>query len=87
MSEAIRCYDNGGKTADRYTVVFMNCPESAPRMFLAVAMSGEPFHPQGIGMTCSAQPGRHLGRRVALESLPRDCRALVHMYTYHEGTK
>lgn len=72
----LRCYDNGGKTADRYTVM---PPRSAWRMYRAdrgtwdaIGASAEPFHPQGFGQHTTAQPGRHLGRRVPLESLPAD---------------
>ena len=74
----IRCYDNAGKTADRYTVVYMDCPErSLPGSYAAVGMNAEPFHPQGIGMHTSAMPGEHLGRRVRLSELPEDCQKLV----------
>jgi len=73
----IRCYDNGGQTADRYTVVYLDIPESC-NLFFARGMSSQPFHPQGIGMSCMAAPGRHLGRRVALADLPRDCQRVVH---------
>lgn len=72
----IRCYDNGGKTADRYTVVFIDCPENSG-LYAAVGMNDEPFHPQGIGMHVTAMPGEHLGRRVKLAELPEDCQKLV----------
>jgi hypothetical protein len=42
-----------------------------------VGMSSNPFHPQGFGQHCSAMPGKHLGKRVPLASLPPDCQALV----------
>lgn len=73
----IRCYDNGGKSADRYTVVYMDEPERTPNLYAARGMNAEPFHPQGIGMCCTAMPGRHLGRRIAFEELPADCQKLV----------
>lgn len=73
----IRCYDNGGKTFDRYTVVYMDLPERAAGMFQAVGMSEHPFHPQGFGQHTTAAPGRHLGKRVALDQLPEDCQKLV----------
>lgn len=48
----VRCYDNGGESADRYTVVFTGRwrkrgDNSARCQY--VGMSGEPFHPQGFG--------------------------------------
>jgi hypothetical protein len=73
----IRCYDNGGKTLDRYTVVYMNEPEHSPETFAARGMSERPFHPQGFGQYCIAMPGRHLGKRIKFEELPADCQKLV----------
>ena len=75
----IRCYDNGGRSIDRYTVVFMDWPEVRPGVFAALAMNVAPFHPQGFGQHCTARPGRHLGRRVQLADLPEDCQKLVRM--------
>ena len=55
----VRCYDNGGKTFDRYTVVYTGkyrnipgrgcCPKNGPLDFQNVGMSEHPFHPQGFG--------------------------------------
>lgn len=73
----IRIYDNGGKTCDRYTVIFMDCPEYQPGTYAAVGMNERPFHPQGFGQHCTAMPGRHLGRRIKFEDLPPDCQKLV----------
>ncbi len=77
MKDKVRIYDNGGKTFDRYTVVFMDQPECRPGMFAALGMSENPFHPQGFGQHCQAMPGRHLGKRITLDQLPEDCRKLV----------
>jgi hypothetical protein len=77
MRANIRIYDNGGQTADRFTVVYMDRPERRPRMFEAVGMDARPFHPQGIGQHTTATPGRHLGRRIAFEALPADCQKVV----------
>lgn len=73
----IRCYDNNGKTADRYTVVYMDYPENRHNTFSAVGMNDEPFHPQGIGQHCMATPGRHLGKRIPFSKLPKDCQQVV----------
>jgi hypothetical protein len=72
----IRCYDNGGETIDRFTVVYLDEPEG-PGLYGARGMNEWPFHPQGIGMYCTAAPGRHLGKRIAFERLPADCQRLV----------
>ena len=48
----IACYDNGGKTADRYTVVYLETAFEARRggtYYECVGMSENPFHPQGFG--------------------------------------
>lgn len=56
----IRCYDNGGDpdtggSSDRYTVVFTGaaCAKACGGEHPYRAMSGAPFHPQGIGLWCS----------------------------------
>jgi len=60
----VRCYDNGGKTADRYTVVFTGrynnigrskhmSRSEMPVEYHHVCMSASPFHPQGVGMAGS----------------------------------
>lgn len=77
QARSIRCYDNGGKTCDRYTVVFMESPERDYDTFTALAMNEEPFHPQGFGQHTIATPGRHLGKRIPFSKLPPDCQKLV----------
>jgi hypothetical protein len=63
----VRCYDNDGKTLDRYTVVLMDQPERKPDTYGAIAASE---HGLGVLMYVTAQPGRHLGRRIPFDSLP-----------------
>ncbi|QBP14412.1 hypothetical protein DDF84_032345 (plasmid) [Cupriavidus metallidurans] len=74
ISKQVRLYDNGGKTLDRYTAVYLFDRERTG-MYGARGMNESPFH--GIGAYCSAAPGRHLGRRVSLADLPSDCQRLV----------
>jgi hypothetical protein len=83
----IRCYDNGGDpdtggSTDRYTVVFSGaaCVKACGGEYPYRAMSGEPFHPQGVGMwgstkiqpcdTMGEKPGWHwppaIGRKCHL---------------------
>ena len=55
----VRCYDNGGESADRYTVVFSgNFPkgEGMNKEYPYLGMSACPFHPQGVGMHGSIGP-------------------------------
>jgi len=73
----VRLYDNGGTTVDRYTAVYMDEPEYKPGVYAARGMSARPFHPQGVGLYCTAMPGRHLGKRIRFDELPEDCQRLV----------
>jgi len=82
----VRCYDNGGETFDRYTVVLTNL-RIGYQMYLA--MSEHPFHPQGFGQHETSQTPidspayGHLGRKVTFESLPPDVQRCV-MQDYRE---
>lgn len=85
----VRCYDNGGKTADRYTVLFTG--RYPGRIRFGLCMSALPFHPQGVGQRFefngSNPPDRvgsswsgpsigrscALGKRIRFEDLPADC--------------
>jgi hypothetical protein len=72
----LRCYDNAGKTFDRYTVVpprwAYGYRDLASAYFLSIGASEKPFDPQGFGQHVMACPGSHLGRRVHWEALPAD---------------
>jgi hypothetical protein len=76
LARQVRIYDNGGKTFDRYTAVYM-AERERNGLYGARGMSESPFHPQGFGQCCTATPGRHLGRRIAFVDLPADCQRLV----------
>ncbi len=83
----IACYDNGGKTADRYGVLFGGSlwePDYAkanaecgrnPRLVPSLFMSGRPTHPQGVSIWGDALRGPHLGQKVAWLGLPDHIRA------------
>lgn len=90
LDNFVRIYDNEGKTLDRFTAVYMTQPESQPNTFDARGMSEHPFSPQGFGCSTSATPGRHLGKRIKLNELPKDCKKLVlqdlkEIMRWHEG--
>lgn len=72
----LRCYDNGGKTCDRYTIVPPRWAkeerERQPGLFTAIGASERPFHPQGFGQHSAAMPGPHLGKRIRWDELPPD---------------
>lgn len=72
----LRCYDNGGRSLDRYTII---PPRWAGRDYrersdawCAIGSCDRPFHPQGFGQHCSAAPGPHLGKRIHWRDLPAD---------------
>jgi hypothetical protein len=80
----IRCYDNGGKTLDRYTVVYTgHYTQNTGGQFWDVCMNASPFHPQGIGQHGeSSYPidrptYGHLGKKIKFNQLPEDCQKLV----------
>lgn len=77
LGHPILCYDNGGKSIDRYTVIYMDQNERNGCLS-SVGMNSAPFHPQGFGQHTTAMPGRHLGKRIKFATLPDDCRKLVH---------
>ena len=72
----VMAYDNGGKTADRYTVALLDGYNSG-NFIECLCMSEFPFHPMGIGEHSTCMLGRHLGARMAVGDLPDDCIKLV----------
>jgi len=81
----IRCYDNGGRSIDRYTVIFTgHYTHKTGHAFWYLAMNSEPFHPLGFGQhgesnyTPIDRPRySHLGKKIKFEDLPEDCQKLV----------
>lgn len=77
----LACYDNGGKTADRYTVLF-GWPiwqESDGRDVPYLGMSGAPTHPQGFSQWGEMPSNNRdaCGKHVRWLDLPEDIRAHV----------
>ena len=81
MLANLEIYDNGGETADRYTVVFMDQIThrfpGAPVRYTSLGMSDEPFDPQGFCQHSDAIAGPHLGKRIEFHQLPEPCRKAV----------
>ena len=78
----IRCYDNGGKTFDRYTVIFTHAHSFGMMgRTVGVGMSEHPFHPQGFGQHFDYNNldynGRSGGKKISFTDLPPDCQKLV----------
>lgn len=92
----VHCYDNGGPdgksgSIDRFTVVFTGRYKGRQGCDY-LAMSSQPFHPQGFGQhgwnqipidanNSGFAPAigkrNHLGRRIAFQDLPADCQKFV----------
>jgi hypothetical protein len=79
--QRFRCYDNGGRTLDRFTVVFDRYSISehtqCSRFMDSLSMNARPFHPQGFCQHGQAVLGRHLGQRVPFDRLPADCQKAI----------
>ena len=82
IPRCIRCYDNGGKTYDRYTVVYTGNYKGRKGCDY-VGMSTYPFSPQGFGQhgwdqnVIDYPSYKHLGKKIRFEDLPEDCKRLV----------
>lgn len=75
-----KIWDNGGKTFDRYTIVFKARRYDYRLYWPYLGASENPFHPQGFGQHGeSSEPmgGKHLGKRIAFEALPEDVQRFV----------
>lgn len=71
MSEtAIRIYDNGGRSFDRYTVYFEEVD-----YFLGIGDTGNV--PNGFCMTVDAVKGPHLGEEITLDQMTDAARKAV----------
>lgn len=80
INKSIRIYDNGGKTFDRFTAVWINRPYSTnkgDKLRECLGMSERPFSPLGFCMYGGAMLGRHLGKKITFEQLPDDCQKAI----------
>ena len=83
----LRIWDNGGETADRYTIILPRWTKDwyneklyGRRVWNCLASSAEPFHPQGFGQHGSAVPGPHLGKRIRFQALPEQVQEFARNY-------
>jgi hypothetical protein len=65
----VKVYDDGGKSADRYTIV-TNEPGGKTGYYAMLGLSDNPGHPQGFSQWTDGQDGTHLGKRIAFADLP-----------------
>jgi hypothetical protein len=71
------CYDNGGKTIDRYTVVFAQDRISIHNIYGCLAMSDNPASYDGFCQHSECVLGDHLGERISFYALPTYCQTAV----------
>jgi hypothetical protein len=81
-----RLYDNGGKTADRYTLIDSKLVDDGTGNMVRIYWSfdSKPWSPQGIWMPdqftaaqWAAFDPKRLGKRIYLEDLPADLRKYI----------
>jgi hypothetical protein len=80
-------YDNGGKTYDRYTIVYNEPPriKDGARFYECFGASDHPTHPQGFGQHSECMLGRHLGRKVPWLEIPEEVRRVIENEAEQEG--
>jgi hypothetical protein len=66
-------YDNGGQSADRYTVIYEDGTPS-------LALSDDCHMPNGVCMTCDAVHGEHLGKVVHFLTLHDNVKRCIESY-------
>lgn len=79
-------YDNGGKTADRYTVCYTPETINGEVWYGFRAMSENPTHPQGVCMfeytrtrPWATWGGSGYGKVIAFDALPNECRRIANL--------
>ena len=76
-----KVYDNGGATADRYTIVPVSAKhypsewKHGARLYSCLGCNNYPEHPQGVSMFSECVLGRYLGKRIEFEALPANVQA------------
>lgn len=76
----IKVYDNGGRTFDRYTVIYVDQIEDngmGKRLPFGVFMSDDPTHPQGVFIRDQIEDSPRLGDVIPFASLPKKCQKSV----------
>lgn len=76
-----RIFDHGVDQLDRYTIAFKGYRVVGYGMnYPYLASSNNPYHPQGFGQHGESRyflTGKHLGKRVAFETLPEQVQKFI----------
>ena len=80
--QVLACYDNGGKSCDRYTIMFDTFWKDykGTTRIDAYAASENPYNPQGGGMTVSVpshMDRKRLGKKLKWSELPEPVQRAV----------
>lgn len=70
--KVLACYDNGGKTMDRYTVVMDSYLDDDRYECLFIGND-----PRGMSGWSTCMMGRHLGKKLTFEQLPEHIQKFV----------
>ena len=76
------CYDNGGETFDRYTVLVTPPEDRDPYyhdsgLWEGLGLSLNCDWIQGYSQWCDTVPGDHLGKRINFSDLPENVQAHI----------
>ena len=76
-----RIFDYGDSVAYRYTIAFKGYRIPGEELWYPYLVAGPaPFYPQGFGQRGESKAfvsGKHLGKRVRFETLPKDVQAFI----------
>lgn len=75
-------YDNGGKTFDRYTIVLDEKWDREGKFNTCLRMSENPNSHLGYCEHGSCEIGRHLGKKLTINKLPKPCIDILKEYNY-----
>lgn len=87
MASRFRLFDNGGKSADRYTLI--DCKRklyNGRAVYDYFAFDENPTHPQGFGATADIRPEHYYGlldtagKRISLLDLPPEAQAAARRF-------
>ena len=83
LSQIVACYDNGGKTIDRYCVVTTD--KEGDENYI-ISLSHNCDMPNGVAMAGLGIDGDHLGQKIDFYQLPETVQTKVtHMLNYIEA--